>query len=523
MDYSEIAKQYFMGGIHLLQANNLEGAEAQFARALEILPERVSTLNNLAGVKLRLGKFAEAEGFARKAIGLEAKSPEAWGNLGLALAKTGKPEVALQAYAQALQADGAFVGGWLAKAELLVELERYGEALQACERALALVPEQPEVLRVQSLALKGAGQLAAARAAYTKALALRVAQSPVHEMPRRGTQQADILIIHPDPCLDDEMKSFAGLHEECPNYPGQLARLLHDQFHFSFVFKGDFISPETRERIPTPDFVINNCVNAEQLLADGCVPELSKAVDGFGAPVVNHPVRAALTGREATARALANLPGIRVPRTLRFAAKGKSGDELVAEIEAHFIYPIITRQVTSQQGFGMTKVDSREALVRAVLAGLPEQFFVTEFVDSRGGSPFYRKLRAAIVQDEIVIVRVDYDHNWKIYARKSDDRVAFYRQHPQLLECERRICANPEKELGPTMMAALRAIRSRITLEVFGVDFDVDAHGALVFYEANATMNLFSTARDEIPYPKEPEERLRQACSCFLMSLGGLK
>ena len=40
------------------------------------------------------------------------------------------------------------------------------------------------------------------------------------------------------------------------------------------------------------------------------------------------------------------------------------------------------------------------------------------------------------------------------------------------------------------------------------VDFDVNADGALVFYEANATMNLFSTAQKSIPNPKESEEAI---------------
>jgi hypothetical protein len=115
---------------------------------------------------------------------------------------------------------------------------------------------------------------------------------------------------------------------------------------------------------------------------------------------------------------------------------------------------------------------------------------------------------------------VDYDHIWKIYARKSDERVAFYRQNAQLLELEKRICANPEKELGASVMQSLRAIQERIPLEVFGVDFDVDADGQLVFYEANATMNLFSTARAEVPYPKEAEDRLKQFLRRYLDSLG---
>ena len=68
-------------------------------------------------------------------------------------------------------------------------------------------------------------------------------------------------------------------------------------------------------------------------------------------------------------------------------------------------------------------------------------------------------------------------------------------------------------------LQALRAIRDRIPLDVFGVDFEVDADGRLVFFEANATMNLFSTARPEIPYPAEAEDRLKRAFRNYFASL----
>jgi tetratricopeptide (TPR) repeat protein len=523
MDYFEIARQFFVGGMHLLQENNLEGAEAQFARSLEIMPDRVSTLNNLAGVKIKLQKFAEAETFARKAIKIEEKSPEAWANLGIVLARTGRAEEALPAYDRALQANGAFVSAWVAKAEALLELKRYEEALTVCDRALTLGPNQHEVLYAQSLALKGLGQREDAREAYTKSLALRVAKSPVSIARRRETQKADILILSPDPCLDDELKSFEALHQECPNYPGQLARLLKDDFHLSFVFKGDAISPTTRAQIPQPDFVINNCANAEAILADGSVAGLIEAADSLGVPVVNHPTKVVQTGRDGTAKLLANLPGVRVPKTMRFSSVGKTFGQLVQEIEAEFEYPLITRPLSAQRGIGMNRADSRDELVEGFASEMPQEFFVTQFVDSRAGEGLFRKLRASIVRDELVIVRVDFHPTWKVHGGRSGRRVSFYLENPHLLEQEKRICADPEKELGSSAVQSLRAIRERIPLDVFGIDFNVDAEGVVHFYEANATMNLLSTAQAEVANPQESNDRLKQAFRRYLAALANLK
>ena len=56
-------------------------------------------------------------------------------------------------------------------------------------------------------------------------------------------------------------------------------------------------------------------------------------------------------------------------------------------------------------------------------------------------------------------------------------------------------------------------------MDVFGLDFDVDADGRLIFYEANATMNLFSTARKEVPNPKAAEDGLKLAFQRYFTSL----
>ena len=118
MDVFESAKQHFIAGLHRLGTNELQAAEQQFTRSLELMPDRVSTLNNLAGVKIRLKKFAEAEQFARKAVAIEDSSPEAWSNLAIALTKTERHDEALRACERALDCDPTNAKSWLNKAGL---------------------------------------------------------------------------------------------------------------------------------------------------------------------------------------------------------------------------------------------------------------------------------------------------------------------------------------------------------------------------------------------------------------------
>ncbi len=519
MDYFELAKHHFFEGLRLLEAKDFKGAEFQFARSLELMPDRVSTINNLAGVKLRLKQFAEGEALARRAIALDAASPEAWSNLGTALNATKRPEEALQAYDRALQGDQMHASAWFAKATTLLELKRFDEALPACNRALQLNPGYYKALFVKSLILKKLEREEEAQEVYLRSLKMRVAASPVFTTERRATQAADILVIRHNPDVDGSLKSFEALHRECPNFPGQLAKRFPDEFHFAYVFESDACEPGSRKQIPQPDVVINNIANGEVILTKGNLPVLTALVDSFGVPVVNHPAKIVQSTRDATAGRLADIPGICVPKTMRFSSEGKTPDELVQAIENQYDYPLITRTLVFQQSKGMTKVDNREALLAVITTELPENFFVTEFVDSRGGRESYRKLRAAIVRDEIIVVRADYDSYWNVHGRKSDERVAFYMNNPHLLEEEKRICQDPEAELGQSAVQALQTMRDRISLDVFGIDFDVDGNGRLVFYETNASMNLFSTARVEVPYPQASEDKLKQAFQTYIKSL----
>ena len=481
------------------------------------MPDRVSTLNNLSVIKLRQKKFAKAEEFARKAIAKEEKSSEAWLNLGIALTATQRQEEALQAYDRALACNSLNAGAWLNKAMTLLELKRHDEALLACEQAEKLDSTQSEILYTKSLILKELERSAEAETIYRKSLAMRAATSPILIAERRATQKVEALVINMNPEIKDSLMSFESLHH--PNYPGQLPDQLQEEYHFTYVFCGDATKSSVRKQIPSPDFVINNVANGELVLTGGNLPDLIALIDGFGVPVVNHPTKIIQTTRDASAKLLENISGVVVPKTMRFSSAGKTSEAMVHEIEEQYDYPLITRTVFSQMGKGMTKVDSREALVAVLSSGLPEDFFVTEFVDGRGGKEFYRKIRAAFVADEIVIVRVDFDAFWNVRGRKQVKRVQFYLDHPHLLDEEKRIIKDPKAGLGESALQLLRAVRDRTPTEVFGMDFDIDAEGRLIFYEANATMNLFSTAQKVVPNPKEADDRLKLAFQRYFSSL----
>ena len=277
--------------MRLLEANDAYAAETQFARSLEIVPDRVSTLNNLLVVKLRLEKFTEAEDLALKAIAADDKSSQAWSNLGIALSAMQRHEEALQAHNRALDCNPTFAKAWLNKSLTLLGLKRHGEALSACEQALQLDSSLYEAVFTKSRILKELGRVEEARKTYLVSLEIKTAASPVFIGERRATQKADILIISHNPRIDDSFLSFETLHRNGSNYPIQLASLLQEDFHFSFVFEGVALRHTVRGQIPPPDIVINNCANGELVLREDKLQALTNLLDSLGVPVVNHPAK----------------------------------------------------------------------------------------------------------------------------------------------------------------------------------------------------------------------------------------
>ncbi|OOZ17172.1 hypothetical protein BOW28_06890 [Solemya velum gill symbiont] len=334
-------------------------------------------------------------------------------------------------------------------------------------------------------------------------------EHPTHNIPKQPEHSKSILILYGHPDLsgttqaDERGSQFKG------NYPGQLREQLADEFHFSSIFTATETSRNAVKELPRPDLIINNQTNAETLAGQQDLPLLCDFIDSFGVPVVNHPNKALSTSREETVRLIRDIPGVIAPGTTRFSTLNRSRDDIVEEIESQVKYPFIIRTLSAQEGKGMVVVNDRESLYQS-LDDKPGNFYTTEFIESRHESGLFRKVRAAIVGDEVHIVRVDHSPDWKVHGRMSNapHRIEFYRQHPELLAAEERICANPSEELGESTMHILEEIRKRIPLEVFGIDFDVTSDGEILFFEANATMLLLSSADKSMPHPVEAEERL---------------
>jgi len=158
--------------------------------------------------------------------------------------------------------------------------------------------------------------------------------------------------------------------------------------------------------------------------------------------------------------------------------------------------------------------NAREAREAIAESGWPDLYAI-EFVDLRKEQGWYRKLRAMCMGDQTVIFHGGCYSEWLVTGGfRNPEGIAFYRAHPESVEHLCAILNDPEGELGGGCLEALRQIRERIPLDIFGIDFDVDDAGQVVLFEATPGMVIQHPRARKPPdlwLPMEPFERVHAA------------
>ncbi len=86
------------------------------------------------------------------------------------------------------------------------------------------------------------------------------------------------------------------------------------------------------------------------------------------------------------------------------------------------------------------------------------------------------------------------DH-WNVHGK---DRQRFMAGKSPIVAEERAMFVRVEGAFEPAVVDTLRAARSRISLDFFGIDFAIARDGHVLLFEANASMNFF-------PYSSDPQ------------------
>ena len=393
-------------------------------------------------------------------------------------------------------------------------------ALSEVARALAALGRTKESLRLVEENREGDVDLTERKAmlAYLysqegftesakKAREAYIAAAPAYLTPERAGQKVTIGVLDPQPAFK-YLKHPADGHHFVSNYPGLMPGRMGDRYRFASLFLGSGRAAIEQFRQFEPAVVINNVVSAEYLMGPDHLNGVKRFLASLDAPVVNPPEAAAGCTRQMNALKLAAIPDLVVPKISRFTRDIDRLDQLAIEIESGFDYPVIVRTTVDHNAANMTLVATRQQLCDLLRQHTEPQIYVIEYLGKPRRDEYYRRIRVAFVEGTPIMMRADYSRDWIVRSRNWID-LQVYRSRQDLIADADAIVSRPHERLGAAAMAALEAVGRAIPLDIFGMDFDIDDdEGKVMFFEANASMNLFPKAPPEFPYPPEAEAAL---------------
>ena len=227
--------------------------------------------------------------------------------------------------------------------------------------------------------------------------------------------------------------------------------------------------------------IVNLVTEAEQNAK--VLENLRKLLRGVPGRVINKPDAVMKSTRDQVSRMLSGIPGLIVPKAVRLDGR-KAGIAARTLEKAGIVPPIILRETGTHTG---KIVGLFDAVDDAVAALGPGEHIATQFVDFSSADGLFRKYRVYFIGDRVVLRHMIVSDVWNVHVK---DRTRFMAQHPELV-AEERALIESDDPFSPKTRAVLDAIRARMPLDFFGMDFAFTQAGDMVLFEANATMNFF--------------------------------
>ena len=240
-----------------------------------------------------------------------------------------------------------------------------------------------------------------------------------------------------------------------------------------------------------PSLIFNQIADAET--HRGSLQRCAELCDSVSSPVINKPQSILRTTRELVSGLLQEIPGILMPKTMRF--QPLSPREVFGYAETVGIsLPFIARVADDLTGKSRVLVQSPDDL--GLLNALPfdgRDFLLTEFIDFKGDDGLYHRYRLLVIDGEPVLRDALFNRDWKTPV---NSRAFMLSREPWEEHAER--CRRLETEVLPGLAPRVREIRRRLDLEYFGIDCHVNPDGEMLVFEASANMDMLLNPHPEL-------------------------
>ena len=239
------------------------------------------------------------------------------------------------------------------------------------------------------------------------------------------------------------------------------------------------------ETVPEHDVLL--VAIAESEANRDLLPLVARLVANWPRPVINRPEHIAVLSRDGVCAALAGVPGMLLPRTIRTdrGALGAlaAGDIDVAELLPGDAFPLIVRPLGSHAGTDLEKVADAAELSNYLGRVGGDQFYLSRFIDYSGADGLFRKYRIVLVAGVPYICHFAISKHWMIHYLNAGMAESLEKRQQ-----EEQCMLHFDAEFALRHRATLAEINRRIGLDYVGIDCAETADGELLLFEIDNAM-----------------------------------
>ena len=234
-----------------------------------------------------------------------------------------------------------------------------------------------------------------------------------------------------------------------------------------------------------PSLIVNQIADADT--HRGSLERCIELCAQVNSPVINRPEHILQTARDRVSESLQGIPGVTMPRTVRFTPRCPE-DVFSRATAEKFAWPFIVRVAGLHGGQSMLRVAAPEDY--SSLHVFPfdgRDFYLTEYVDCRNSEGFYQRQRLIVIDGKAVLRGALYDETWKVHGASRSFMLT-----RETWETDRERNRWFETQAIPRLEAAIAEITRRLKLELYGIDCNMGPDGNMLIFEANANMNILT-------------------------------
>ena len=225
-------------------------------------------------------------------------------------------------------------------------------------------------------------------------------------------------------------------------------------------------------------------------------------------PFVNQPAAIAHGARDRCYQLLKDLPGVRVPHTLRLLAVEAPG----------LAYPLTLRPVDTQGGEGLQRIACVEDLAAYFAATPASAYYAAEFVDYQSEDGQYRKCRIVLIDGQPFICHLAISDHWMVHYLSAGmaDSAAKRLEEQQCMQ-------GFGQGFGLRHRAALAAIANALQLDYVTLDCTETRDGQLLVFEVDSRGLIHAADPVEVyPYKPAVMQKTFDAFRALLQKRAGL-